>query len=184
MLDPDAIAELIPDLKTRAELNEFEQANIARAVTWAHKSRLLKGNLLSVASLQRLHQRMFDSTWRWAGRFRTSDTNIGVTWSRIPEQMRMLCDNTNYQISNHVYSWDELGVRFHHRLVSIHPFTNGNGRHARLVTDLLLSFNGQPEFTWGSIVLSAQGEVRRNYLSALREADGGSFKSLLVFVKS
>lgn len=135
---------------------------------------------------------MFDQTWRWAGKFRLSDTNIGVVWHQAPTQVQALCDDLRYQMqfaldsssSDSAYSWEELAARFHHCLVLVHPFPNGNGRHARLATDLLLFYHSQPMFSWGSASLVADSAVRREYLTALREADKGSFERLLRFVRS
>nr|CAA9256383.1 conserved hypothetical protein [uncultured Armatimonadetes bacterium] len=195
-LDPDAKAGLIPDLSTQAELNEWEAANIAAALRWALRSRTLRRDLLSVSGLLLLHRRMFDATWSWAGQFRRIDTNLGVASHQVPSAVASLCADTRYQIEQSVYPWDELAARFHHRLVLIHPFANGNGRHARLATDLLLSQNGQPVFTWGFATLTARvpspppdtlvadSPVRREYLAALREADQGTFDRLLRFARS
>jgi Fic-DOC domain mobile mystery protein B len=182
-LDPDTIAGLIPDLKTQAELNEYEQMNIEMAVLWARRSSALKMELLSISSLQKLHNSMFDVTWKWAGKFRNSDTNLGIPWSQIPIQVRQLCDNTAYQIKHKIHAWDELGARFHHRLVYIHPFPNGNGRHARLATELLLRFNGQPEFTWGSLSSLDTIVLRSIYIAALKQADNGNIQPLLDFCR-
>lgn len=197
-LDPDLLAALIPDLATQQELNEWEAQNIATALRWAQRSRTLRRDLLNLSGLTLLHRRMFDQTWRWAGKFRLSDTNIGVSWHQAPTQVQALCDDVRYQIQNAgdgtTYFWEELAARFHHRLVLVHPFPNGNGRHARLATDLLLFFHGQPMFTWGAASfplissgpasLVADSSVRREYLAALREADQGGFDRLLRFVRT
>jgi Fic-DOC domain mobile mystery protein B len=183
-LDPDAVTGLIPDVQSRAELNEFEQANIAQAVSWARKSKFLRKGLLSLTALQKLHKQMFCITWQWAGSFRCSDTNIGVPWDQVPVQLQMLCDNTRYQIDNAVYPWTELAIRFHHRLVSIHPFANGNGRHARLAADLLLLFNRQPELTWGRNTGQEGNNMRERYILALQAADCGDYRPLLGFATS
>lgn len=183
-LDPDLLAVLIPDLSTQGELNEWEAENIAVALRWALRSRTLKRDLLTVTGLTLLHRRMFDQTWRWAGKFRNTDTNIGVSWHQESVLVQALCDDVRHQIETAVYSWDELGARFHHRLVLIHPFPNGNGRHARLATDLLLAYHNQPIFTWGSVSLIDDSTTRQEYLTALREADHGSFESLLRFIRT
>lgn len=183
-LEPDLLAALIPDLTTQGELNEWEAQNIATALRLALRSRAMRRDLLTVPGLTQLHRRMFDQTWRWAGKFRTADTNIGVPWHQTAPLTQSLCDDARYQVENAVYPWEELAARFHHRLVAIHPFPNGNGRHARLATDLLLSQNGQPIFTWGSASLTADSTTRQDYLTALREADRGGFARLLRFVRS
>jgi Fic-DOC domain mobile mystery protein B len=127
---------------------------------------------------------MFSDTWRWAGRYRHTEKNIGVPPHLIAETLATLLDDTAYWIAEGTYPIDELGARFHHRLVSVHPFPNGNGRHARLATDLLLESLGVQRFSWGSANLDDQGNARSRYLTALRQADKGSLAELLVFVRS
>jgi Fic-DOC domain mobile mystery protein B len=145
---------------------------------------MLRQAFPDIQTLRELHRRMFNQTWKWAGEFRRSDTNIGVPWPRIGTDLRMLCDDLRYQTEHAVYDWPERAVRFHHRLVSIHPFPNGNGRHARLAEDLLLIRYRQPRFTWGSKNLIADGIARREYITALQEADAGNIARLTVFVRS
>ncbi len=183
-LDPDSAVDLLPDLSTQAELNEFESRNILLAERWALRSRMVRRDHPSIGALRELHRRMFDQTWRWAGQFRRTDTNIGAPWQRITADLHTLCGDVHYQAEHAVYEWPECAVRFHHRLVSIHPFPNGNGRHARLAADLLLSGHGQQRFTWGSQSLLADGAARREYLAALRAADGGDITRLATFARS
>lgn len=183
-LDPDAAAGLLPSIATQGELNEFEAANILRADRWASRSRTLRRDYPNVTALRELHRRMFDQTWRWAGQFRRVETNIGIAWPRIAGDLHALCDDVRYQVTHGVYDWDERAARFHHRLVAIHPFPNGNGRHARLAADLLLAFNGQPRLTWGSAGLTADAAPRREYIAALRAADGGDIVPLMAFAQS
>ena len=180
-IDPNEAKGLIPDLITQSQLNEYEQLNIARAWTWAQTSRFLKSQLLTRPGLQRLHQRMFDRTWRWAGQFRQSEKNIGVPWVEIPVAVQTLCDDTNYQLANQTYPPEELAVRFHYRLVTIHAFPNGNGRHARLAADLLCIQQGHPVFSWGASNIATRGRVRSAYLDALKRADHGDFAPLMNF---
>lgn len=182
-LDPDEAAGLKPGLTTRGELNAFEQANIAQAVAWARKSRKLKNNLLSIDSLRLLHKRMFDDTWKWAGTFRTTGKNIGVEPYLIQTQLSALCGDGNYWLENKTFPIDICAIRFHHRLVSIHPFPNGNGRHSRLVADLLMMNAGEPHFTWGGASIDLDGNTRTNYLTALKNADKGNYELLIEFAK-
>lgn len=182
-LDADEAAGLKPGLTTRGELNAFEQANIAQGFTWARKSRKLKGNLLSIDSIKLLHKRMFDDTWKWAGTFRTTGKNIGVEPYLIQTQLATLCGDGNYWLENKTFSIDICAIRFHHRLVSIHPFPNGNGRHSRLVADLLMLFAGQSPFSWGGTSIDVEGSTRTNYLNALRSADRGNYDLLIEFAK-
>ena len=183
-LDPDSARGLIPKLQTQAELNAFEQMNIQTAYLWAQKSRKLKNDIVSVHGIKLLHKRMFDQTWTWAGEFRKHDTNIGSPWQQIPERLKAMSDDTEYWIENKSYDFLEIAVRYHHRLVSIHPFPNGNGRLSRLVADLLLEYNKLGPFEWGAEVsLTNEGPNRNAYLSALRDADSGSVEKLILFAK-
>ena len=182
-LDPDESAGLIPrHISTQAQLNEWEQANILDGVQWA--LRQVRRELLDEQFLRQLHQRMFGRTWHWAGQYRQSDKNIGVDHRQIQVRLRDLLEDVRTQIGYRAYGADELALRFHHRLVWIHPFANGNGRHARLAADLLVARLGQPAFTWGGASLVAAGDVRQAYLAALRSADGRDLDPLLRFARS
>lgn len=183
-LQPDDIDGLIPDLQTRAELNEFEQSNIAHAYLWASTSRTVKTSLLSAATIKEIHRKMFDRTWTWAGEFRKRETNLGINWIQIPIQIKNLCDDTKFKLNEEKPDFDYLGAWFHHRLVSIHPFPNGNGRHARLTTDLLLKTHGISVFSWGRANLGEKSETREIYIDALRKADEGDLEALKNFVRS
>lgn len=181
---PDDIDDLIPDLKNQEELNEFEQKNIEMAEKWAAKSRKLKKSFPSCETLKLLHKKMFDKTWKWAGDFRLKELTIGIEWSHISTEVKKLCDDTHFWIMNNTYDWDEIAARFHHRLVFIHPFKNGNGRHGRLATDILLSNHHQTVFTWGSARIDKRSSARDNYIRALKAADKGDFKLLIAFTRS
>lgn len=181
-LNSDEIAGLIPGhIITQSDLNEWEQFNIITAENWLYSRQ--RKNIFTLDFCKQIHKKMFNQTWSWAGQFRKSNKNIGVFWEQIPMQLKLLFDDILYQIKNEVYSVDELASRFHHRLVFIHPFVNGNGRHARLMTDVLLLNLNSNKFTWGSENLIASNEVRNNYINALRDADKGNYKKLLQFVR-
>jgi Fic-DOC domain mobile mystery protein B len=174
---------LLSHISTRKELDRFEQENIIEAEKWAFKGR--KKDSLTVDFFLRLHKKMFGSVWRWAGQFRTSDKNIGVPVWQISTELKKLCDDVAFWIGNATYPPDEIAARFHHRLTMIHPFPNGNGRHARLMTDILLEkVLGQPHFTWGSGNLTDAGDCRKQYIDALYAADQRDFGPLLAFVRS
>ena len=127
-LDPDEVEGLIPSyVRTRQELNEWEQANIASAIAWLSQRRR-RNPVLSLSFLRELHRRMFGKTWRWAGKFRTSGKTIGIPADQITEAVYNLLEDTKEQVKNRGSSADEIAVRFHHGLVRIHPFPNGNGR--------------------------------------------------------
>jgi Fic-DOC domain mobile mystery protein B len=168
-------------ITTRGELNEAEQENILRARQRRRPPTLEA--LLDDGYLRNLHRAMFGDVWAWAGSYRRLETSIGVDPAQIAVCVRSLVDDAKI--------WAEheeplvVAVRFHHRLVQIHPFPNGNGRHGRQAADYLMRASGQPAFTWGAV--SAAGDVqetRRRYLAALREADGGELGSLEDFVVS
>jgi len=181
-LDPDEAAGLIPaHITTQRQLNEWELANIVEGERWAFSRK--RGDLLSVQFVKRLHKQMFGSTWRWAGIFRSTEKNIGMDPAQIATEIKKLCDDVVYQIEHKSYPLDEIAVRFHHRLTWIHPFPNGNGRHARLMTDLLLKQNGSKPFNWGNSDLVVPGEVRDRYIAALRAADGRDYALLFNFVR-
>jgi len=181
-LTPEEQEGLIPSYITlRSELNEAEQTNILDAEEWAFNR---PRNVLSEKFLSNLHKRMFGRVWKWAGTYRRSGKNIGVDAYRIPIDLRQLLDDVRFWIDNGTYSPDEIATRFHHRLVWIHLFPNGNGRHARTATDLLLVALGRPRFTWGRESLVDANATRRAYVDALRSADHHDYKPLLEFVRS
>jgi Fic-DOC domain mobile mystery protein B len=168
-------------ITTRQDLNEAEQANILAGRAWALRSRV---NLMSEDYLMRLHKRMFGDVWSWAGQLRRRETNIGVLPYEIPGRLRGFLGDVEYWLAHQTYSPDELAARYHHGLVLIHPFTNGNGRHTRLAADLMCRQLGQDAFTWGRQSLDSPGDTRQTYLNALRTADTHDFAPLLAFVRS
>jgi len=181
-LSPEELADLIPNLATREELNEWERENILRAREWAVGDRTGSNDMAGDEYVRKLHQKMFDQTWKWAGQYRRTERNIGNSVQEIREKLVALFGDVRYWIANQTFSPDEIAVGFHHRLVAIHPFPNGNGRHARLMADLFLMKLGRPAFTWGSRELVRQGEARARYLDAVRAADNGDMQPLLEFV--
>lgn len=182
-LTPEEREGLIPSYITlRRELNEAEQANIVEAQSWAISR---KRDVLDEAFLRSLHERMYGNVWKWAGEYRTSGKNIGdIDAYRIPTELRELLDNCHYWIGNETYAPDEIAARFHHRLVLIHCYPNGNGRHARLATDLLLKQMGEMPFTWGSANLVDTGDTRTRYIEVLQAADQHDIGPLLAFLRS
>jgi Fic-DOC domain mobile mystery protein B len=184
-LSPEEQDDLIPDLTTKEELNEWERQNILESYGWALDSRNLnRQDPLSEAYVRQLHLRMFDQTWKWAGTYRTTEKNIGIPHHQIREALPALLGDARYWIEHRTFEPDELAVRFHHRLVSIHPFPNGNGRHARLMADVLAQRQGRPVFTWGGADIVKTGDFRRTYIDALRAADKNEIRPLLVFARS
>ena len=175
-------AQLIPTYITqRRELNEAELANISEATKWLSSR---KREVLDDAFLRELHKRMFGKVWQWAGEYRTTPRNIGIDAYRIPTEVRQLVDDVAYQVGHETYPPDEIAVRFSHRLVSIHPFPNGNGRHSRMVADLLAVQLGQKPFSWGRMSLVDPNATRKAYIAALQAADGHDIEPLLAFARS
>ncbi|MBI4923888.1 MAG: mobile mystery protein B [Devosia nanyangense] len=182
-LDPDTLAGLKPTyLSNQAELDAAEEANILRALNWAGRER--GRDLLRLDYVLQLHRRMFGDVWTWAGTWRRRQTNIGVAPATIPERTQALLSDARYWLANTTYDPDELAVRLHHQMVFIHPFANGNGRHTRLLADLLVASLNRPVFSWGGRSLSAPGELRRSYIDALQRADHGDIVPLLAFARS
>lgn len=181
-LTPDEKQGLIPaHITYRGELNEAEQENIVRAQGWALASRR---DLLTEKFIMELHKRMLGDVWRWAGKFRSSQKNIGIPFHEIPMSIRQLLDDCKTWVAYQTYPPDEIAVRVHHGLVQIHPFPNGNGRHSRLMADLIVMSLGQPRFSWGSANLQQADEVHRRYIDALRAADQHDIALLLAFARS
>ena len=183
-IDPDeAVGLRLNHITTQGELNRWEQENIVEALAWIEKTKPM--DILHEQFIKQLHKRMFGNVWKWAGQFRRSGKNIGVLWHQIPENIKNMCDDVPEWIQSQYESPEEMAVRFHHRLVWIHPFPNGNGRHSRLMANIFLEnvLHGSP-FTWGNQDLSNPNESRSRYINALQEADNGNLIPLLEFAKS
>lgn len=183
-LDPDEIDGLIlTHITTRGELDRWEQDNILQALAWLERAK--PKAIFNETFVRQLHKRMFGNVWKWAGQFRLREKTIDVPWWRVSTDLRALIDDVEWWIDHEVYAADTLAVRFHHRLVSIHAFHNGNGRHARLMADLLVeNVLGSPRFTWGGKDLSKPSRVRSSYLDALHAADQSDYAPLLEFARS
>ena len=173
---------LIPKyIATRADLNMAEQSNILDGEQWALRRRR---DVLSEPFLRRLHREMFGQVWKWAGEYRKSPRNLGVDAWRITPELATMLDDVRFWVQEEIYPADEIAMRFHHRLVWIHPFPNGNGRHGRLAADLLVMQQGRPRFSWGRTTLTAPNETRQGYIAALRAADDHDIAPLLAFARS
>ncbi|HLO91992.1 MAG TPA: mobile mystery protein B [Lentimicrobium sp.] len=176
---------LIPTIGTRGELDEFEQQNIEHAIQWA-MGRMFKPELIFTEEFILLvHKKMFAEVWKWAGEFRKTNKNIGVDKWQIPVELKYLLDDALYWHKNNIYTPDELAIRFKHRMVSIHCFANGNGRHSRLIADIIIEkIYKLPVFTWGAANLNKIGNNRTTYIKAIKDADKGDITNLLVFARS
>lgn len=184
-LDPDELEGLkYPHVETRGELDQLEQQNIQEGYKWLDRQRKHK-EFLTEGFLLDLHKHLFGSVWSWAGSFRHTDKNIGVGHSYIGVELSNLLDDAKYWVEHSIYSREEFAARFHHRLVQIHPFPNGNGRHGRIMTDVILQklLNVAP-IEWGTNTLNDDCEHRQRYIDALRAADRNDYHPLIAFVST
>jgi Fic-DOC domain mobile mystery protein B len=185
-LDPDELAGLIPEfISIQSELNIVEQENILAGKNWALK---YKKDLLEETFVRALHKKMYQDVWKWAGHYRKSQKTIGVEVHQISTQIALLMKDAKSWIEFESYPWFELLARFHHRLVLIHPFVNGNGRFARLHTELLALRFQQKVPTWGAQnfkgELGQESDIRKQYIRCLQMADRKNFKELTRFIYS
>jgi Fic-DOC domain mobile mystery protein B len=185
-LSGEETARLLPSLSTRAQLDMIERTNIQGARVWAMRSAVLqRGDLLTEPFARELHRRMFGRIWRGAGQYRTTERAPGWEARRIPEGVRMFMDDAEGWLRFSTYPLHEAAVRLHHRLVSIHPWWNGNGRHARLMADIVVAAHGEEPLTWGSRVnVSGAISASDRYAEAIIAADAGDVAPLLVFARS
>jgi len=173
---------LIPSyIATRADLFDAEQRNIATALL---RRTPTTNVLLDDKYLRDLHKAMFGRVWTWAGRYRTRETNIGINPIHITTTVRNLVDDASTWIDMRTFQPDELAARFHHQLVQIHPFPNGNGRHGRVAADYLVHALGETAFTWGQLLDVDTDELRQTYRQALQRADDGDIAQLLTFCRA
>ena len=176
---------LIRTITTRGELDEFEQKNIEDAIQWSITRSFKQQEILTEAFVKLLHRKMYGSVWEWAGEFRKTNKNMGVDKWQIAIELRNLLNDTNYWIIKKIYSEDEIAIRFKHRVVSIHCFANGNGRHSRLMADIIIEkIFKMKVFTWGAVNFVKNGDARSAYLNAVRAADAGEYGLLLLFARS
>jgi len=178
-LDPDELAGLkFNHIQTRADLDQMEQVNIQDGLQWLARQKQVE--VLTEAFLRQLHRRLFAEVWTWAGDFRLSEKNMGVAPEQISVFLKNLLDDVNYWIQQQTFEKREIALRFHHRLVQIHLFVNGNGRHARIATDALLTkVLDEKPIDWGSGQLQDTGAQRKSYIEALRQADSGDYQPLM-----
>lgn len=176
---------LIHTITMKGELDEFEMQNIESAIQWSMLKNFPVEEIFSESFVKTVHKKMYGSVWNWAGEFRKSNKNLGVDKWEIGIELKKLLEDTSHQIENNIYSPDETAIRFKHRIVSIHCFPNGNGRHSRLIADIIIEkIFKQPVFTWGAKNLTRSGDVRKNYINSLKAADMGDYNLLLTFARS
>ena len=176
---------LIPSIASREELDEFEQQNVEEAFQWLIGKSIKPEKIFSEKFICDVHKRMLNQVWKWAGTFRYTQKNIGVDYWMVSQELNMLLSDAALWFQNEVFPPDELAIRFKHRIVSIHCFSNGNGRHSRLMADIIVEkLFGLEPFSWGERSSSREGDTRADYLKALKEADNGSVDRLIKFARS
>lgn len=174
----------IKSITTQGELDEFEQLNIEKAVEWTIHSKFKPEKILTEKFIKDLHKKMYGDVWKWAGEFRKTEKNIGIPWTQIGIELKNLLDDTKYWEDNNTFPPEEIAIRFKHRIVSIHCFPNGNGRHSRVMADIIIeSIFGNEIFSWHQSNMVKANETRNQYIKALREADKGNLKQLIEFAK-
>lgn len=185
----DTSGLILTRLTTRAERNAAE----AHAISLAYDKYIFEARRkkrgarwLTNEFICAVHHNMFGSIWKWAGKYRTDNLNIGMDWHLIPEQVRLLCDDFLYWNSpTSTMPVLEVAARLQNRLTKIHPFRNGNGRHARLITDIFFYSHEHPLPKWPQTHLMAEGhQIRARYIAAMRDADQGNFSSLIQFFEN
>lgn len=175
----------IKSITTQSELNQFEQLNIEKAVEWSILTKFKTEKILTEQFVKDVHKKMYGDVWSWAGKFRKSDKNIGIHWTQISIELKNLLDDTKYWINNKTFTDEEIAIRFKHKIVSIHCFPNGNGRHSRLMADIIMeSIFKKEAFSWNRSNMVKTDETRKKYISALKIADNGDIIPLIEFAKS
>ncbi|MCK0158552.1 mobile mystery protein B [Cellulophaga sp. F20128] len=175
----------IKSITTQGELDEFEQLNIEKAVEWTIRANLKLEKILTEKFIKDLHKKLYGDVWKWAGEFRKTDKNIGISWKQIGIEVKNLLDDTKFWIENKTFQPEEIAIRFKHRIVSIHCFPNGNGRHSRMMADIIMeSIFGKEIFSWQQSNMVKANETRKEYIKALRKADNGNVAPLIKFAKN
>jgi Fic-DOC domain mobile mystery protein B len=167
-----------------SDLNRVEAENIMKA-----QRKFLRGaidppqNWFRVDELQNIHREMFKNVWEWAGKYRKSMTSIGIKPNLIPIQLGEFCLEVLswFQYPTEL-TFVEMAARVHHRLVSIHPFENGNGRFSRLIADRFLLACRCLHPIWPA-QLNREGVARKDYIQTLKSADQGDYVPLIELMK-
>jgi Fic-DOC domain mobile mystery protein B len=185
-LPPSWKKDLIPPINTYQELNEHESLSIRHAIQKFQFGGRKTWPVSDFQFVKKLHREMYDGVWIWAGQFRLSnqELNIGVEAGKISMELARACQDCQFWMQNQTYSAAETAVRYHHKIVSIHPFPNGNGRLSRFIGNLTMMSLGEEVLSWGGEDISKAGATRDEYITALQEADGKRFERLLSFAQT
>ncbi len=177
-IDPSGLKDR--SIKTRTELNEVEAENIRKVyVKYLADRPTRKSAPFDYQWLFKLHREMFHEVWVWAGKPRTHDVNLGVSWPNIQEQLWALLADLNEWQESLQMSLIEQSARLHYRAVWIHPFCNGNGRWARMLASIWLRLHSGPLLVWPEEHIEERSIIRDEYLATLYKADEGEFSPLI-----
>ena len=184
----DTSGLLLEHLSTTTARNAAETEAISRAYDkYVFRARRKKQGTewLTDDFIRRVHADMLGTIWEWAGKYRQTKFNLGVDPHLIREQIKLFTEDFLYwNGTESTMSVIEIAARIQHRLTNIHPFTNGNGRHARLITDIFLHSRKLPIPQWPQIQLMAQGnEIGEQYITAMKKADNGDINDLIQFIE-
>ena len=169
----------ISGINNRLELSVVEAENVRKAIVKYFGGSLSRRTAkFDLAWMLKLHYEMFGDVWKWAGKARTSDLNLGLPWHQVTTRIQDLCADLAYW-ETHWPDVLEQAVHLHHRSVQIHPFLNGNGRWARLLANIWLKLHKQPLTEWPEDAIGATSVIRDDYLAAIRAADTGNFAPLI-----
>jgi len=183
-LNPEELAGLkLKHVAKREQLDELEQANIQNGLLWLGR-RKNRGKIFNEEFVRELHRQLFGDVWWWAGDFRTTEKNIGVAPYQISSELRKLLGDVSYWVEHKTFEPIVIAAQFHHRLVWVHPFTNGNGRHSRIMADvILIELLDAEAIDWSKgHDLQKMGDRRSEYIAALKMADAKDYRPLFEFV--
>jgi Fic-DOC domain mobile mystery protein B len=171
-------------LRTREAIYDAEAENILLAYQKYLRRRLSPNRAwFTEGFVRQVHRDMLGAVWEWGGRYRETELTIGVPAHQIREEIAKLCDDRLFWDKDKNMPIIERAARLHARLAWIHPFRNGNGRHARLITDIFLYSHRHALPEWPHSELIQEGTPREEYLVAMKQADRGNFESLITFTK-
>jgi len=164
------------------ELDELEDLNIQKGLEWLNRQK--DPNYLSTEFICKLHEKLFGDVWKWAGKYRTAEVNISkYRYYDVAPQLKNLFEDAKLWIQHGKMSWEEISEEMHKRLVTIHPFTNGNGQTTRIYVEYVQKRNNQGIPRWMASMSHSPAKRRDKYIQALRSADKGDFGPLIEFMK-
>ncbi|MBT3984304.1 MAG: mobile mystery protein B [Bacteriovoracaceae bacterium] len=168
-VDESIRKDLIPDhINDMTELYESEIENIALGIEWAKTT---KKNHRDYFTWLEVHKHMFNDVWKFAGNTRKVELNnpdFLMPYEILP-QLKDLQENLIFWLENKTFDDRELMARVHERLLTIHPFKDGNGRWARLLVNMICEKQNIEVPSWGKEI--KEDDKRRSiYISAVKKA--------------